>query len=76
MIMLVSGIHVGWGICAPQLRNQEWHLNSYMVEIMFTVCSWYVGAIVGTLLTMYIYTRFTKKGVYVSYIKPFNFIYI
>lgn len=66
MVMLVSGIHIGWGICSPQLRDQEWHLNSYPHEYMMVIMSWFLGAIIGSIMVMYIYTRFTKRQIYVS----------
>lgn len=66
MVMLVSGMHIGWGICSPQLRLQEWHLNTYPQEYTMVILSWYLGAIIGSLLTLYIYTRLTKREIYVS----------
>lgn len=66
MVMLVSGIHIGWGICSPQLRHQEWHLNSYPQEYMMVIMSWFLGAIIGSIMVLYIYTRFTKRQIYVS----------
>lgn len=67
--MLVSGMHIGWGISCPQLRYQEWHLNTYPHEYTMVILSWYLGAILGSLLTLYIYTRFTKREIYVSDLK-------
>lgn len=66
MVMLVSGVHIGWGICLPQLRLQTWHLNTYPHEYMMVILSWYLGAIIGSLVTLYIYTRFIKRDIYVS----------
>lgn len=67
MVMLVSGIHIGWSIASPQLRLQEWHLNTYPGEYTMVVMSWFLGAVIGSLITLYTYTRFTKRELYVSF---------
>lgn len=66
MIMGVSGIHIGWGICVPQLRLQDWHVDASAVEAIMVILSWYIAAIGGTFITMHIYTKFTKREIYVS----------
>lgn len=66
MVMLVSGMHIGWGICCPQIRYQEWHLNTYPHEYIMVILSWFLGAIIGSIMTLYVYTRFTKREIYVS----------
>ena len=65
--MLVSGVHIGWGIAVPQLRQQEWHLNTYPHEYTMVVLSWYLGAVLGSILTLFIYTKFAKTQIYVSH---------
>lgn len=66
LVMLISGVHIGWGICYPQLRLQEWHLDTYPSVYTMVILSWYLGAILGSLLTLYVYTKFTKREIYVS----------
>lgn len=65
--MLVSGMHIGWGIVTPRLRHQPWHRQSSDTEQLIVILSWYVGAAIGCMLLRLVYSRWSKAAIYVSF---------
>lgn len=63
--MAVSGIHIGWGIGTPRLREQQWHTEAAQTGQLFVILSWYIGALIGCLLVLSIFRHISKKGLYV-----------
>lgn len=64
--MAVSGSHIAWGITSPQIRNQEWHLNTLPNEQVIVIIVWYIGAIIGSVLLNFLHLTLSKRLIYVS----------
>lgn len=52
--MAFSGLQIGWGL---------WRIAE-IDTLMF--CSWYVAAMVGSIISTYLLNQWTKKNIYVS----------
>lgn len=65
--MAVSGTHISWGISSPEIRSQEWHLNTLPNEQVFVIISWYFGALLGSVLLIFMHASLNKRWIYVSW---------
>uniref|UniRef100_A0A1L8DEN6 Putative transporter major facilitator superfamily n=1 Tax=Nyssomyia neivai TaxID=330878 RepID=A0A1L8DEN6_9DIPT len=64
MMMLVSGLHIGWSIGSPNLRLQVWFVNVPDGEVLLALCSWFGGAIIGSFIALFILPMWEKKTIY------------
>ncbi|GAB0088059.1 uncharacterized protein DMENIID0001_024390 [Sergentomyia squamirostris] len=64
MIMLVSGLHIGWSIGSPNLKLQVWFENVPDGEIILALSSFYIGAIIGSLIVIFLLPMWEKKTIY------------
>ncbi|KAJ6635939.1 Solute carrier family 2, facilitated glucose transporter member 3 [Pseudolycoriella hygida] len=62
LILLVSGLHIGWGIWRIDF-NEPWFQGISGVFI-FIVLSFYVGAIIGGIMTGFIINIWRKQAIY------------
>lgn len=65
-LMLVSGLHIGWSIGSPNLRLQIWFENVPDGEIILALSSWFIGAIIGSFISLFILPMWEKKTIYVG----------
>ncbi|KAG4076838.1 hypothetical protein HA402_004440 [Bradysia odoriphaga] len=64
LLLFVSGMHTGWGIWRIQL-TEPWTFNSFDVGLFqFLFMSWFVFAVVGSVVGAVLVTRLTKKSIY------------
>lgn len=65
MVLLVSGIQVGW-IINNDLMNFPWARNHSSPQVILTYISFYIGAGFGLYLATIVIDRLTKSNIYVS----------
>lgn len=64
-LLIVSGLHIGWGIWRNQLIA-PWAFQTSQGIIMFALMSWYVFAVIGSIVGAVLVTIIRKKFIYVS----------
>lgn len=66
--MVVSGMHIAWGIWRSNffVIEDAWVPNISRDILIFTITSWYITAIFGSLVGSYIMPWQKKKVVYVN----------
>lgn len=63
LLMLVSGLHIGWGIW----RTGEWPIQATNTSLFhFTIMAWPFGAIFGSFIGSALVTVLRKSIIYVS----------
>lgn len=65
MVLLVSGIQVGW-IINSELMHFPWARGHSSLQVILTYVSFYIGAGIGLYMASIIIDRLTKKNIYVS----------
>lgn len=65
-MMLVSGMHIGWGIFNIELKFQKWTHNQGSNTILMAIISWYIAAIIGSCCGAPIVNKYGKKKICVS----------
>lgn len=66
MVMLVSGIQVGW-IINNDLLSFPWARGHSTMPVIMTYVIFYLAALVGLYLAASVVDRLTKKNIYVSF---------
>lgn len=66
MIMYVSGSHIAWGTATPVIRLQEWNRDTTPTVQTGVIISWYVGAILGSIILVIINNKVSRRNLYVS----------
>lgn len=66
ILLLISGLHIGWGIWRTILAKNMPHLNVSLEFSVLILSSWYIGAIAGSIVSAALLTRVKKKTIYVS----------
>ncbi|XP_059611025.1 uncharacterized protein LOC132257961 [Phlebotomus argentipes] len=62
--MLASGLHIGWSIGSPNLQLQVWFENVPDGEIILALSSWFIGAVIGSFIALFILPMWEKKTIY------------
>lgn len=63
--MYISGSHIAWGNATPAIKNQEWYVNVPPNEQLIVFISWYIGAIIGSVILFFVNEKLTRKTLYV-----------
>ena len=65
LFMLVSGLHIGWGLWTST-DNTKWSDGISDGLAAFVICSWYVAAIFGSILGTILLPLWRRSNIYVS----------
>ena len=65
-LMYVSGSHMAWGIASPVIRDLPWAQNTTATTQTLLTISWFLGAIIGSVLLLFLNQKITKKLLFVS----------
>lgn len=67
MYLLVSGLHIGWGIWRISLTG-PWVTDGIdQTSLILILSSWYIGAIIGSIIGTILISKWRKKLIYVSF---------
>lgn len=67
MYLLVSGLHIGWGIWRIRL-SQSWTKEVEHIWVISLLASWYLAAIIGSIVGTMLLSSWRKKNIYVSHV--------
>lgn len=65
-LLIASGLHIGWGIWRAVVFFEPWSLYLSLGMSQFVLMSWYVFAVVGSVVGAILVTKMRKKLIYVS----------
>ena len=73
-VMMYSGMHLGWGIFNWNIGDQEWAQHQNRNTLVMCICSWFIAAIFGLIISSFMVKKTSKFVLYVSY--KYNFVLI
>lgn len=65
-IMLYSGMHLGWGIFNWNIGDQEWAQYQSRYTLVILICTWFIAAIFGLMISAFLIKKTSKRILYVS----------
>lgn len=73
--MLVSGLHIAWGIWRVDFRIESWY-RSANGTFIFIVMSFYVGALIGGIMSGCVVNIWRKQPIYVNSMSDNRLIFL
>lgn len=65
-VMMYSGMHLAWGIFNWNIGDQLWAKQQSINTLVMSICSWFVAAIFGLIISAFMVKKLSKIVLYVS----------
>lgn len=72
-VMMYSGMHLGWGIFNWNIGDQVWARQQSRNTLVIVICSWFIAAIFGLVISAFMVKKISKIVLYVSLIALYWF---